>query len=275
MLVAWRVKTWVEPFLYRVIFLARLGSGVVDGLPRFTDTALLRLIDNKRGAILGSTRHLIIQDPAYVRRVKPLHLCRLDAIMAACTGVTHLFLHSNSKLESHELAALGNLVNLRFLAIHLSKLFGYMNPMDGAHPALRNITHLEVLDTDHASFNWEKLAEIPNLTHLAFSEMFACGRLVEAFRVRSRLMDALVFLSEHDAEISVVGWMTEAWFIAVQLSSSNLNWQRGGLTGIDYWGAADRFIAERRAGRVSLEQYVISADDTRYFNICKVVPGPR
>ncbi|KAJ6581849.1 hypothetical protein B0H19DRAFT_1252013 [Mycena capillaripes] len=141
-LVAWRVKLWVEPLFYRVIFLDASGSPIFEGLPRFTVAPLLRLIDEKRKEILANARHLIIQDPPHVHGVSPSHLRRLNAIMRACTGVTHLFLHSNKKLELHELDALAGMPALRVLGVHISKLFKRAS-VNLTHPVFRNITHLE------------------------------------------------------------------------------------------------------------------------------------
>ncbi|KAJ7123569.1 hypothetical protein C8R44DRAFT_875759 [Mycena epipterygia] len=50
-LVAWRVKAWVEPLLYRVIFVDGSGSTPIDGLPAFTVDVLQRLFERKAGKI--------------------------------------------------------------------------------------------------------------------------------------------------------------------------------------------------------------------------------
>ncbi|KAJ7656307.1 hypothetical protein DFH06DRAFT_1199220 [Mycena polygramma] len=256
MRVAWRVWTWLEPLFYRVICLDGEHSALVEGLPRFTNAALLCLIDGRREVLLANTRHLIIQDPD-----DGSHLRGLSTIMAACTGVTHLFLHINTRqLEPDELKALSDMPALRVLGIHVSKL---CRPRDlrFSHPVFRNITHLEVLDTEHRSVPWWKLGEIPNLTHLAFSEIQACPRLVDVLGLRAPLLDALIFLChepDHGASIMVASLRIQPWFVTVKLPvSSNVDWQRGGLTGIDYWGAADSLIAKRRAGTVPLKQYTI------------------
>ncbi|KAJ7656299.1 hypothetical protein DFH06DRAFT_469198 [Mycena polygramma] len=189
MRVAWRVWIWLEPFFYRVIFLD--GSehpAIIEGLPYFTNAALLRLIDEKRKLVLANARHLIIQDGA-----SPSHLRRLNAIMAACIGVTHLFLYSNKRLETHELQALSGMPALRVLGIHISKLCR-ARELKFSHAVFRNITHLEVLDTEHDSLPWLLLGDISNLTHLAFSEMWVCPNLVDVMRRRAPLLEALIFL---------------------------------------------------------------------------------
>ncbi|KAJ7220779.1 hypothetical protein GGX14DRAFT_675965 [Mycena pura] len=249
----------LEPFFYRVIFLDDSeSSDAIEGIPRFTNAALLRLIDEKRKAVLANARHLIIQDPAQIEGVVPAHLRRLNAIMAACTGVTHLFLHSNKKLESHELEALGGMPALRVLGIHVSKLFRRadrrrVSHATLTHPVFRNITHLEVFDRKDEG-PWEQLGDIPNLTHLAFSEMWVCPMLVDAMCLRAPLLDALVFLCRgwDMKAIHVAGRRTEPWFVTMILPSSSQDWQRGGLTGIDYWAAADELIAKRNTGAVPL-----------------------
>ncbi|KAJ7137489.1 hypothetical protein C8R43DRAFT_1132092 [Mycena crocata] len=248
MLVAGRVKTWVEPILYRVIF---LGGEPINGLPSFTVKSLLYLIDHNRKQILANTRHLVIQDPQ--PGVSPSHLKRLNAIMGACTGVTHLFLHSNKNLQAHELAALGGMPALRVLAVHFSKLF-HRVPVDFGHAVFRNLTHLELRDTENDGAPWGQIMSgIPHLTHLAFSEMWVFPQLVGALRECSR-MEALVFLCATQQAMLVVGRQSEVRFVTVMIGNSNTNWQRGGLSERDYWKAADKFITERREGTIDGER---------------------
>ncbi|KAJ7622965.1 hypothetical protein B0H17DRAFT_1151519 [Mycena rosella] len=194
------------------------------GLPLFNAAALLRLIDEKRKTVLANTRHLIIQDPA-----------------------------TPHSLESHELDALSSMPALRVLGIHVSRLFNRKRAvLDFTHPVFCNVTHLEVLDTEGYNVPWERLVDIPNLAHLAFSKMWVYPMLVDTLRAHRRQLECLVFLSSDFRAIDVASRRTEVWLVMVK-RCSNENWQWGALTGLDCWRAADKFIAERRASRVPSE----------------------
>ncbi|KAJ7642809.1 hypothetical protein B0H17DRAFT_1148751, partial [Mycena rosella] len=191
--------------------------------------------------------------------VRLFHLRRLNAIMAACTRVTHLFLHSNKKLESHELDALSSMPALRVLGIHVSRLFNRKRAvLDFTHPVFCNVTHLEVLDTEGYNVPWERLVDIPNLAHLAFSKMWVYPMLVDTLRAHRRQLECLVFLSSDFRAIDVASRRTEVWLVMVK-RCSNENWQWGALRGLDCWRAADKFIAERRASRVPSQSTTLGA----------------
>ncbi|KAJ7154534.1 hypothetical protein C8R46DRAFT_1296979 [Mycena filopes] len=265
MLVAWRVKTWVEPVFYRVIFLERSETTpIVERLPPFSVNGLLALIDAKSNkGVLAHTRHLIMHDPA--TRPGGAHLRRLNAIMTACSGVTHVFLRSNKYLKPQELTALSGLPSLRFLGTHISKLF-QRAPVDFAHPVFRNITHLEVLDTekDLDGVPWTRLGDIPNLTHLAVSEMWKVLDVFDAVKARAPPLEALVFLAT-DRNRMLSSRRHAPWFVTVDYAPGSVYWQRHALTGVNYWGAADRFIADRKAGKVHVERDRIFLD-SKYFS---------
>ncbi|KAJ7086308.1 hypothetical protein C8R43DRAFT_1051388 [Mycena crocata] len=102
----------------------------------------------------------------------------------------HLVLHSNKKLQAHELAALGA---LRSLSGRLHNLF--CGPVILGHAVFRNITHLESWDTAQDTVPWAQLmSRIPHLTHLAFRQTWVAPQFVGALGECPR-MEALVFLS--------------------------------------------------------------------------------
>ncbi|KAJ7906692.1 hypothetical protein B0H13DRAFT_2662708 [Mycena leptocephala] len=80
MLIAWRVKDWVEPLLYRVIL---LDSGAVSkdmqGFPTLTPEILRRVIASRPPEFVQSVvKHLFLWAP---------HRNNVDTILAACVGV--------------------------------------------------------------------------------------------------------------------------------------------------------------------------------------------
>ncbi|KAJ6601998.1 hypothetical protein DFH09DRAFT_900153 [Mycena vulgaris] len=87
-LVARRVQEWLEPFLYRVVFLANTPP-----FPRLKLTILLRAIQNKPATFFrGAVRHLYIDNQVtdFEKRT----------ILAACTGITNLC--APTRLTAHQ-----------------------------------------------------------------------------------------------------------------------------------------------------------------------------
>ncbi|KAJ7629604.1 hypothetical protein B0H17DRAFT_545601 [Mycena rosella] len=131
MLVASRVKEWVEPLLYRIIAVSDSRN---ESLPPFTCDILVRTIRAKPVHFLAKyVRHLYLTPG---RRNDREHV---SDILPACTGVTSLFtlwaLH-----DAVFLTLLENMHSLRQLAVSVSSLFVPNNGFE--HRLFRNITHL-------------------------------------------------------------------------------------------------------------------------------------
>ncbi|KAJ7733920.1 hypothetical protein B0H16DRAFT_1224719, partial [Mycena metata] len=168
MRVAWRVKDWLEPFLYRVIFLTYDDSErQVAGFPLVPPDALLSAISRKPpGFFASSATHLFFPDALHFLTDETV-----ATILAACSGITSLRAGCNLLPHHDALASLGS---LRRLTVNVRLLLGsYYHPEGFALPLFRNITHLELLET---SISWESsdyvckgLVLLPQLTHLAFN----------------------------------------------------------------------------------------------------------
>ncbi|KAJ7921925.1 hypothetical protein B0H13DRAFT_140548 [Mycena leptocephala] len=95
MLVAARVKAWIEPLLYRIVLCrtSRLRQIKFVGFPASTITVetLLRLAatTGSPSVIQNSIRHLFLDGFLDGFPVSD----RVDAILTACSGVTNLFAH--------------------------------------------------------------------------------------------------------------------------------------------------------------------------------------
>ncbi|KAJ6571538.1 hypothetical protein B0H19DRAFT_662446 [Mycena capillaripes] len=266
-LVAWRVKTWVEPLLYHVLFMDSFTSRPIDGLPSITGELLLRLVNERPKPFFAhSVRYLVLEYKAWGQQLCN-HRSFMPSIFLACTGVTHLWLKTELRLSSEELSALTDLRDLRCLAIRVKHLFKGVDVSQSAdfvHPVLRNVTHLEVLDLS-GTFNdyvCTQIARIPNLTHLSFRVEAFCAVLVPVLRASSQLQ-CLVFLCPLDMETDPVD---DPRFVIVRFLSHNIlvdtrvHWQQEGLTGESYWAKTDRFLAGKRAGEIDEFQYLIYAE---------------
>ncbi|KAJ7458609.1 hypothetical protein FB451DRAFT_1273588 [Mycena latifolia] len=150
MLVAWRVKDWLEPLLYRVICVS--DSLPRDGFPHFTLDILQSAINRKPASFFHhAVRHLYLEDPC--------DAAQLCTILAACTGVTDLF----AEVPGAASAAPA------FGALPLRHLAAIIGGLDFTHALFRHITHLTMLELGGPAAGWEGLADLPHLTHVAYA----------------------------------------------------------------------------------------------------------
>ncbi|KAJ7628927.1 hypothetical protein FB45DRAFT_46137 [Roridomyces roridus] len=164
MRVAQRVKVWIEPLLYRIIFLYHRPAVVDDlKLPKFSVDILRRAISQHPPDFFkNTTQHLFLGHPTS----GPLLSSEfLDTLFTVCSNVTSVFLLWT--LQPANIPALASLPSLRRLALDIKVgMSGIPDPL--IHRLFRNITHLEVLDfpVEHAALS---LSQLPNLTHFAFN----------------------------------------------------------------------------------------------------------
>ncbi|KAJ7758373.1 hypothetical protein B0H16DRAFT_651142 [Mycena metata] len=251
MLVAWRVKVWIEPLLYRVIFLSTKSIiPELDGLPVFTIDVLRGLIAARGPAFFQSVvRHLFLDGATYLPEdVVP-------AILEACRHVTNLFARFG---HGPVLTSLDEMEQLQRLTINTRTLFSGEPAIDFSRALFRNLTHLELLgNTYHESSSLE-FHNIPHLTHIAFNSSVDTG-LQNRLRADGRLL-CIVFLGKHEDDVDDE-WalLDDSRFVCiVQDTDYRLDWVRGARAGNDYWAAADEFIANRRAGKIDRPRHSIA-----------------
>ncbi|KAF7351746.1 hypothetical protein MSAN_01607800 [Mycena sanguinolenta] len=92
-LVAARVKLWIEPLLYQVVTLSARASEEREslGLPYFNLNILLKAIERKSPLFFqNAVKHLFLEHGVLPRE--------LEIVCAACTGVVNIF-HLNTGLR--------------------------------------------------------------------------------------------------------------------------------------------------------------------------------
>ncbi|KAJ7187808.1 hypothetical protein C8R46DRAFT_1052638 [Mycena filopes] len=247
--VAWRVKHWIEPLLYRILIVTPTGERW-DGIPSIRATTLLNRIGSKPAAFFASSvRYLCLLNPG----LGAMDSFAVDAILRACTGVTTL--SSGHIRGPAQLDALATLDGLHTLTAHLDWISWKDVRPSLEHPAFRNITHLE-LPPDHAYLT-DHLT-MPRLTHLAFHDDSILAVLPVLLGDYPQLQ-CVVFL----ARMGMAGMLrTQEYFkpllsddrcVAVELGEEGTTTRsliRGAAVGDDYWRRADRLIAARRAKTV-------------------------
>ncbi|KAJ6550966.1 hypothetical protein DFH09DRAFT_1168002 [Mycena vulgaris] len=256
MLVAWRVKLWVEPFLYRIF----LSSGVelIQGLPRFDDETLIPLLPSKPTSFFkDSVRHLLMCGTEE-------HL--ENSILSACSKVENLWIVSDADRTGNLYHLIRNLP-LKRLHCSIADLFSSTQP-DFTLPLFSKITHLELIDYPAVVDlkMWSGIAFIPNLTHLSFNSRnfipLSLGLLdtCKALRVLVFLTPTLrsgeTVANHQDGEKLV----RDTRFVVMRCREYAKDWQTGAHIGLDHWTRAEDFIAKRRSGEIDVLHNVIEED---------------
>ncbi|KAJ7784756.1 hypothetical protein B0H16DRAFT_1877136 [Mycena metata] len=247
-LVASRVKEWIEPLLYRVIV---RGYHQNHGQPITPFETLVHKIGSKPPVFWSkSVKSLAFygfreQDPG-------------EQILTTCTGLVRL---RTAIPHWRFLPAMCNFPALRYLCTEIRTLFGDLSFLNFAHPAFRNITHLELLDVPRASADERAhqictgLVHIPKLTHIAFNAEVMCRALSSLLYLFTHLR-AIVLLgrTRDDLDFDLPTHLTmEERFVSIGQTNWQRDWISGADTGEDFWALTDKFLAARRAGKVDRE----------------------
>ncbi|KAJ7718446.1 hypothetical protein B0H16DRAFT_1475584 [Mycena metata] len=254
-LVASRVKEWVEPLLYRVI----ASGNHAPGRPIAPLAAVVATFGSKPFAFWSTNvkSFFLYHDPA----TDHLNDDALLRIIAACTGLVRLRAHyaRPHRPNFRPLSVLGNFHALRYLTTEITTLFGDATTIDFTHPVFRNLTHLELIDAlssfDTAHQICTGLTDIPNLTHIAFmTEML--GKALQPLLHLFTHLRAIVALGTRDEDL-FTELTTEDRFVWIGQHDFANDWLSGADTGEDHWTLADEFIAARRAGKVDRSRFYI------------------
>jgi hypothetical protein len=226
----------VEPLLFRLIVISRLKP--IHDLPRFTADVVLRSIKHKPPHFFAKyVRHL------YLRSA----FDQIDVVLAACTGVSELFLGYGVSTDVRVLSSLRGMSGVRRLTLEIDPLFGG-HPIDFNHPVLRNLTHLEILDSarDRNTSVWAGVTSIPNLTHLAFSDPEFCSIFGALLSTCARLQCVVFLCAEGDHIEAAQRLAGDSRFVVSGKVNLDVDWQHGAHEGDDYWARADALIASRQ-----------------------------
>ncbi|KAJ7127315.1 hypothetical protein C8R43DRAFT_700642 [Mycena crocata] len=262
MLVAWRVKDWVEPFLYRTI--AIQYTAALEPYPIFTWPTLLSAVHSKPASFFHNS----------VRNLSLLLMGTSDAtnaqqLLSACTGVANLTIMNFSVIAA-DLDGLAQtliplLSSLRPRRIH-ADLLPVLRTLKPAHPFFSQITHVELLREDSristAQYDttWAQLSLIPHLTHLSFNNIGSTDTPLELLQTCQSL-SVLVLLDPFPPLRPYLTLLTtDPRFVVMSCSARLHDWQLGIHAGLDYWTRAEAFVALRRSGELDAREYEIPED---------------
>ncbi|KAJ7028128.1 hypothetical protein C8F04DRAFT_1266335 [Mycena alexandri] len=259
-LVAWRVKNWLEPVLYRVLFVT--SSQILHPMHQFNgfhvfnvDILLIAIDTNPPGFLRRLVRSVLIEDTT---RSKPFEI---QTVLAACGDATSVCMDFAPGPLLPEVAAMRSLCRLRISAGTLLATDSHI-----ARPLFPHLTHLELLEAylPNNRSSWAldaddvyiKLPRFPNLTHVAFNT--APHNAVFAKTVHDdRRLRCIVFLVSRPVVLGAASpFLHDRRFICVQQDPDpRADWLRGADGGEDFWKRAEAFIEARHKGSIDPSEY--------------------
>ncbi|KAJ7100933.1 hypothetical protein B0H15DRAFT_464941 [Mycena belliarum] len=241
-LVAWRVKEWVEPLLYRTLI---VDDGDTVWFPSTTYTHRIYEFRNFCLAVQSDSWPMIINErplAAHLSVIRNLQICEtLEDYwpIVLCDGLQNLWtvsLPPASMLE-HLL--------LRRLHGFLDELFMCLSP---TRRFFSQMTHLEMFCTEEHPSTWlARLPLLPQLSHFSFNYedlLPICSDLLQA----CTLLSVLVYFQWSCYPPYTGPAISDIRFVLVGAIHSRSAWLRGIRTGMDYWQRAEMLIAQRRSG---------------------------
>ncbi|KAJ7109567.1 hypothetical protein C8R43DRAFT_181074 [Mycena crocata] len=240
MLVAHYVKTWVEPLLYRTLFIFHRA---VRGYPCVSEKTFQSVVKEKPASFLNdSVRHLFLSDMS-------------DQDMAwlftTCSQVENVFVVGRFD-GKHPLASAAPL---------LKQLQCCLGPgMNFTHRSFSHLSHFWHYGNVGNPSIWTDLVLIPNLTHLAFNDSDFIP-LFRGFLDTCESLLVLVYMEfgrmspqprELDVEVA-----KDHRFVSLDMPNYREDWLRGANTGFDFWSKADDFVARRKFGQVPGGQFAL------------------
>ncbi|KAJ7690196.1 hypothetical protein B0H17DRAFT_1201773 [Mycena rosella] len=229
LLVAFRVKLWIEPLLYRTIAIT------ADGLQRHSHWTPEVLISAIRSKPVSFIQKFV--------RIENLNII----------GIQKVALHLQ----------LISILPLRRLAVSLGNLLGD-SPIDFSHPLFSQLTHLEVSDQGGPSGSeddmdvWAGLSKVPHLAHFGFAStrfLPICAQILRTCR------SLRVFLRcgghSHGLETALRALKWDVRFVSMYQLEYTKDCQMGAHASEDSWSRCEDFIAKRRSGEIDRELFFL------------------
>ncbi|KAJ6593240.1 hypothetical protein B0H19DRAFT_1089503 [Mycena capillaripes] len=259
MLVARRVKLWVEPFLYRTLVLSRYDT---EQYPAHSMDTVFPILYSP--PLRAAVRNFLCtwvppEDGALV--------------LSRCSGIENLWINGEQMTVSRLLSSIADLPNLKRFHCNLTLLFSSApgGHIDFMHRLFERITHLELLDyyrpaeLERDSERWCTIARLPALTHLAF---YTPSFVVIALPLLRTCPNLVVLVLKFgwgspetlfDARPDAQELVKDLRFVVMECSQEKTtkDWQTGAYTGRDFWTRAEEWIGKRRAGEVDVLEYLV------------------
>ncbi|KAJ7160425.1 hypothetical protein C8R46DRAFT_1108038 [Mycena filopes] len=231
-LVARRVQIWITPVLYRSFVVTQKQP--VRSLRR-TSSEFRQFLLPSHSAVAGHVRNLCLHS---WRDASELVDC-----IQLCTGTKRLALFGSAALVPGLLTALEGMP-LQDLSMHLSCLFGDLKP-DFGHRLFSQLTHLNIRD---GAGDWTSLSELPSLTHLSFA-YWQPAPIFDDILAKCQNLEAFVYTGSYMPRRRP-SFVDDPRTVVILVSNGREDWEVGIIGGEDYWTKADKFLEQRRQGKV-------------------------
>ncbi|KAJ6592596.1 hypothetical protein B0H19DRAFT_1245453 [Mycena capillaripes] len=257
MLVAWRVKLWLEPVLYETILLSNDMAQKMEGHPVHSGDTLIPLLEQRPSFFRENVRNMLIR---YARSFDDE-----KTILLRCRSVENLWLNQSDTRP--DLISVVEDLPLKRLHCSLDILFGSPEKIDFTHRLFTGITHLQLFDSQMNPELYLDLASLPHLSHLSICDSDLISIAPKLLQTCHSLR-ILIFVGLVSCEHTLGNHahtserlLKDPRFVAMDCENEVGDWQRGSRTGIDYWSRAEDFVAKRRLGKVDAVQYRIEVDE--------------
>ncbi|KAJ7620245.1 hypothetical protein FB45DRAFT_148850 [Roridomyces roridus] len=260
MLVAWRVKEWLEPILYRTILLGYTNP-CPYGYP--VSSFLSGVIHDSRGKSRERFRHSC-------RNLLVLHCDQWEQILEGCCRLENLYLCGSSQNTGHssDLSAVVPMLK----RLHMDNLpHPLLSSPGSSHTVFPHLTHLEILGVSYPrpldEIYLSSITSLPQLTHLSFNHQDLEDIFLSILQNCLQLQVLLHFDGKRDRPFADEDSLVkDVRFVVCRVDYlQDWNWVEDWLMGvdseIDYWCRAERFIAKRRAGEIDASIFTIARDE--------------
>ncbi|KAJ6529223.1 hypothetical protein B0H19DRAFT_1193455 [Mycena capillaripes] len=267
LLIARRVKFWIEPLPYRVVCISAPCEPDSDLDESFS---ALEICEPEPDSLPTNEFDIFYsyKEFHHLLKVKPVigsyvrHLAFMDnqtaaeitSILSACGAITNLLLFFVGD-EAH-LDRLARLP-LQRLSVYLQLLFPPPAEKDFGHPLFANITHLDIWYTMRDSKRWEswsKLALIPRLSHLSFHDDHISPAVHRGALKHCKFLKvlAIIYTSRKDLRRGQTparaDLASDPRFVILLVPDFLGDWETGARGGEDYWIRAEELVQRRRSG---------------------------
>ncbi|KAJ7627467.1 hypothetical protein FB45DRAFT_921408 [Roridomyces roridus] len=251
MLVAWRVKEWIEPLRYHVAVASATDGGYYS-TRRYPQADISQLLLSPASHLHHTVHHLCLVNP---------NATDTRSLLSNCPNVQGIW------GSGPELKQLLTIQPRRLTRLHLDleRLFRPPTPPDFTHRVFSHITHLEIFDRPRTIdlTVWSGLASLPHLSHLAFNSEQFISILPDLLRACRALRVLALVVTAERVEVAVPPVLVEevrfVWMVCAEYVK---DWHIGAFTGRDFWARAEKFIDMRRTGEVDRLEYRIEQDES-------------
>ncbi|KAJ6472335.1 hypothetical protein C8R47DRAFT_1324713 [Mycena vitilis] len=239
-LVARRIKIWIEPTLYRTLVISSSSPGAAVRNP---DTLASLFNSRPQSFFQDHVRHICFADYHSLEFI--------GKIILTCSATVNLALLDI--MGGPTLLPILDTLPLQRLSACVDRLFLGTGRMDFSRPLFSQITHLNILDwRDEGWPTWSGLADMPMLSHVSFSyHDFVPYRICKGALVNCKGLQVLVVVgldtsllrrfAEQQADLG-----DDPRFVTVLVADEVMDWKVGARGGLDYWDVAEKMVKERQ-----------------------------